>query len=236
MPTESNSLAATMKMWRYMRFSRFLWLLQRKQLWLARADLLGDPWEIALAGDQLQHVIDRHPPSTLPLEAGPIESAMERVMRIIPIWRQTTFVNCWCASEHESHALWRVYCGATEGVALETNYDKLIASLHGPKLLKVSYENPGSNKRPPTLEDLVTKKRPMFEYEHEFRILQTEMGASEAPGLPIEWHPEEHLVSIRVHPEADASFMETVVAAVADYAPALKDCVEWSDMRAPPPV
>lgn len=60
MPTEANSLAATMKMWRYMRFSRFLWLLQRKQLWLARADLLGDPWEIALAGDQLQHVIDRH--------------------------------------------------------------------------------------------------------------------------------------------------------------------------------
>ncbi len=236
MPTEANALAATMKMWRYMRFSRFLWLLQCKQLWLARADLLGDPWEIALAGDQLQHVIDRHPPSTLPLKAGPIESAMERVRRIIPKWRQTTFVNCWCASEHESHALWRVYCGATEGVALETNYDKLIASLHGPKLLKVSYENPGSNKRTPTLEDLATKKRPMFEYEHEFRILQTEKGASEVPGFPIDWHPEEHLVSIRVHPEADASFMQTVVAAVADYAPALKDCVVWSDMRAPPPV
>ena len=27
---------------------------------LARADCLGDPWEIALAGEQLAHVISRH--------------------------------------------------------------------------------------------------------------------------------------------------------------------------------
>src|SRR5229473_4973026 len=55
------------KVWRYMSFSRFLWLLQNKQLWLTRADLLGDPWEISLAGNQLEHVISRHPPTTLPL-------------------------------------------------------------------------------------------------------------------------------------------------------------------------
>jgi hypothetical protein len=236
MPTKTNSLAATMKMWRYMKFSRFLWLLQRKQLWLSRADLLGDPWEITLAGDQLQLVIDRHPSTTLSLSSAPSESAMERVRRIIPKWRQTTYINCWCASEHESHALWRVYCGATEGVALETNYSKLIASLDGQQLCKVSYENPGSNQKTPTLGDLVTKKRPMFEYEHEFRIWKTDTEASEAPGLPIGWHPEEHLVSIRVHPEADDSFKQTVVAAVAHYAPALRDRVLWSDMRDPPPV
>jgi hypothetical protein len=33
------------KVWRYMNFSRFVWMLQTKQLWLSRADLLGDPWE-----------------------------------------------------------------------------------------------------------------------------------------------------------------------------------------------
>ena len=41
------------KVWRYMNFARFVWLLQRKQLWMSR---LGDPWELALAGAQLgQH-------------------------------------------------------------------------------------------------------------------------------------------------------------------------------------
>ncbi len=236
MPIGDNSSAAPNKMWRYMTFSRFLWLLQRKQLWLSRADLLGDPWEMALAGDQLQHVIQRHPPPHLPLNGEPIESAMERAMRIIPQWRRTTFVNCWRASEHESHALWRIYCGATEGVALETNYDKLVASLNGPALYQVSYESPGNAKRTPTREDLITKKRPAFEYEQEFRILLTKEAASEESGLPIDWNPEEHLVGIRVHPEADTSFMQAVAAAIADYAPALKDCVIWSDMREPPPV
>lgn len=235
-PTDSNVISAAQRMWRYMTFSRFIWLLERKQLWLARADQLGDLWEMALAGDQLHRVIDRHPPPTLPLQAGLIETAMERARRVIGKWRKTTFVNCWCASDHESHALWRVYCGATEGVALETNFGKLAASLHGPKLLPVSYENPGSNIRTPTLDDLVTKKRPMFNYEHEIRIVHTVQGMDDVPGLPIDWSPEEHLVGIRVHPEADASFMETVVAAVANYAPVLKDQVVWSEMRARPPV
>src|SRR5260370_17843608 len=55
------------KVWRYMSFSRFVWLLQKKQLWLSRADLLGDPWEISLAGNQLEHVIARHPPAPFPI-------------------------------------------------------------------------------------------------------------------------------------------------------------------------
>lgn len=236
MPIGDNSSAAPNKMWRYMTFSRFLWLLQRKQLWLSRADLLGDPWEMALAGNQLQHVIQRHPPPQLPLNGEPHETPMERAMRIIPQWRKTTFVNCWRASEHESHALWRIYCGASEGIALETSYDKLVASLNGPTLFQVFYETPGSAKRTPTREDLITKKRPAFEYEQEFRILLTEERASEESGLPIDWNPEEHVVGIRVHPEADASFMQVVASSIANHAPALKDCVMWSDMRAPPPV
>jgi hypothetical protein len=219
-----------------MKFSRFIWLLQRKQLWLSRADLLGDPWEMALAGDQLQHVIDHAPLPQLSLNNELSESAMERASRIIPLWRKTTFVNCWRASEHESHALWRIYCGTTEGVALETNYDKLTASLNGLPLIQVSYENPGNAKRTPTREDLITKKRPAFEYEEEHRILLTDETASEESGLPINWNPEEHLVGIRVHPEADTSFMQSVASAIADYAPALKDHVTWSDMRASPPV
>ena len=59
--TAGPTLGVDEKVWRYMSFARFLWLLQKKQLWLTRADHLGDPWEIALAGDQLAHVISRHP-------------------------------------------------------------------------------------------------------------------------------------------------------------------------------
>ena len=36
------------KLWRYMSFSRFMWLLQRKLLWIGRSDTLNDPWELAI--------------------------------------------------------------------------------------------------------------------------------------------------------------------------------------------
>ncbi len=224
-----------------MGFSRFVWLLQKKQLWLSRMDLLGDPWEIALAGDQLAYVISRHPPTQLPLPKVMPETAEQRSARIIGLWRRRTFVNCWSTSSLESHALWRIYCPPKEGVAIQTTLAKLRASVGGLHVLPVAYEIPGSNKRTPTRENLVTKKRPMFAYEQEVRIaLFADMkGAEDAEpetlGHCLEWDPGKSVESIRIHPEADRSFMETVRTTVENYASALHDRVEPSAMSAAPP-
>lgn len=223
-----------------MSFSRFIWLLQKKQLWLSRADRLGDPWEISLAGDQLKHVISSHPIEPITEGRRPkTENAMQRSERINKLWRQRTFVSCWNASDHESHALWRIYCGSPDGVAIQTKFARLRQSVGGLPVYKVAYEMPGMRKQTPTLVDLVTKKRPMFAYEQEIRVVLDAVAEpvpeGEVLGHPIEWNPELILQSVFVHPEADFSFMETVTAAVAHYAPALKDSVVWSAMREPPP-
>lgn len=225
------------KVWRYMSFARFVWLLQKKKLWLSRADLLGDPWEISLAGDQLEHVISRHPIVTLPLPDVMPETAMQRSERIIRTWRRQTFVSCWSASAHESHALWRVYCGTAEGVAIQTTLASLQASVGDLPLYRVTYETPGSSKRTPTLPDLVTKKRPVFAYEQEIRVvfIDGEHTERQALGRCLEWNPDRYVESIRVHPDADQSFLETVTETINQYAPRLKDCVSWSAMNAPPP-
>lgn len=229
------------KVWRYMSFSRFVWLLQKKQLWLSRVDLLGDPWEITLAGDQLAHVISRHPHVTLPLPDVMPETAMRRSERIIKMWRRQTFVSCWTASDHESHALWRIYCPSGEGVAIQTTFARLRESVGGLPLHRVTYGIPGGKKQTPTRDDLVTKKRPMFAYEQEVRIVlftdgkDAEDPEKEALGHGVEWDPEKNVQLIRVHPEADYSFMETVTATVEHYAPALRGRVEWSAMSALPP-
>lgn len=228
--------------WRYMSFSRFVWLLQRKQLWLSRADLLGDPWEIALAGDQLDHVIKRHPITPFPLTGKKRETAMERAARIIPAWRHKTFVSCWNASDYESHALWRIYCGPVEGVVLQSTLGKLHKSCRPVPILRVTYAVPGAQRRTPTLIDLVTRKRPMFAYEQEVRLVyvvepnQCEaLAPPEQHGRCLNWNPESHADFIRVHPLADSSFMETVVGAVECYTPGLRGRVVWSAMRDPPP-
>lgn len=223
--------------WRYMSFSRFLWLLQNKQLWLSRADLLGDRWEITLAGNQLEHMIARHPIPKLPLTGKP-ESAMERAKRIIAVWRKNTFVSCWSASEHESHALWSIYCGSPEGVAIQTTFGRLRQSTGDLPVYPVSYETPGNSRRTATLVDLITKKRPMFAYEHEVRIVRhhrQEREHSEELGYRLEWNPEKNIEQIRIHPEADNSFFETVSAAVEDYTPALSGRLALSSMKESPP-
>ena len=218
-----------------------MWLLQTKQLWLARADLLGDPWEIALAGNQLGYVIARHPVTTLPLPAVKPESAMQRSERIIKAWRQQTFVSCWSASPHESHALWRIYCHTSEGVAIQTTLSKLKESVGSLPVYRVTYEIPGTSKRTPTLPDLVTKKRLMFAYEQEVRVVLFGDDPSltqverEALGCRLDWEPEKYVESIRIHPEADCSFLETVKVATEHYAPKLKTHVEWSAMKFGPP-
>ena len=235
--TISPAFAPDEKVWRYMSFARFAWLLQKKRLWLSRADLLGDPWEISLAGNQLEHVVSRHP--ITPLSSGAIpESAMKRSERIIRTWRQQTFVNCWSASSHESHALWRIYCRSAEGVAIQTTFARLKASIGDLPLHRVLYETPGSARRTPTLADLVTKKRPVFAYEQEVRIVRSNDDATsgqDVPGYGLEWNSEEHVEAIFVHPEADSSFFETVAATTLHYAPALQNHVSWSAMKLPPP-
>jgi hypothetical protein len=87
-------------LWRYMSFAKFLWLLQNKKLWLARADTLNDPWELALAGEQLQHVILRRPIRSL--GSPDQEDIMDRAVRINKLWRETTYISAWSSAEHES--------------------------------------------------------------------------------------------------------------------------------------
>jgi hypothetical protein len=165
------------------------------------------------------------------------ESAIDRSKRIEALWRKTTFVSCWSASDHESHALWRIYCGLTEGVAIQTTFGRLRESARkcadDLRICPVTYGTLGSIRRTPTEIDLITKKRPMFEYEHEVRIVRlTEADVDDSfLGYRLDWDPETNVELIRVHPEADSSFMHTVSTAVERYAPALKGHIEWSAMK-----
>lgn len=224
-----------MHVWRYMSFAKFAWTIQNKCLWLSRAHLLGDPWEISLSGEQLQHVIDRHPIS--PINEAPRETAKERTQRILDMWRQNTFISCWNKSPYESNALWKIYCENVDGVALQTTYEKLKKIGGHYPLHSVTYPMPGSNRRTPTHTDLVTKKRPMFAYEEEVRIVfQDQNSETDATrGVRLEFDFERLVESVRIHPEANDSFFDTVQNIVNTYARNFTGTVVWSDMKVGPP-
>ena len=225
-----------MPVWRYMSFAKFVWIIQNKCLWLSRADLLGDPWEISLSGEELQLLISRHPIN--PIDEARKETAEERAKRIIGLWRNNTFINCWNMSIHESNALWKIYCKNADGVALQTTHEKLRSIKGRHSLHSVTYPIPGSNRKTPSHVDLVTKKRPMFSYEDEVRIVfyddHNETGATKGVRLDFDF---EHLIeSVRVHPEADESFFRVVQNIVETYAKDFTGDVVWSDMKMGPPI
>ena len=235
----------TSKIWRYMSFGRFVWMLHSKQLWLPRIDMLGDSWELSLSGEQLAHVVSRYP--LTPIDeprTGPRETAIERSRRIIHAWRRCTFVSCWTAAEHESHALWRIHCrSSSEGVAVQTTLSRLRDSVEPLPIHRVMYREAGSLRQTPGLIQLATEKRPMFAYEKEIRIVyrtresldDRDDESRQKPGVGIDWSPEDVLKGVFVHPDADASFMEAVAGVVGRYAPTLESKVAWSAMQARPP-
>jgi hypothetical protein len=226
--------------WRYMGFARFVWLLQKKRLWLSRVDKFEDEWELALAGEQLEHVYLRRPFGTFGGKPTD-EPIRERTRRVIMEWRERSYVNCWCALPHESHALWRVFCGPSEGVAIQTTLGKLKANVSRLAVRSVIYDEPGRQRKTPELFELLQQKRKMFEYEHEVLVIG-ERGIGDPRlivgefGIECPFEPEVALETVRVHPQADTSFLDTVVATVGTYAPKLLEQVKWSSMRDKPPL
>jgi hypothetical protein len=214
--------------WRYLPFDRFLWLLEAKQLWLSRADLLGDDWEVVLSKNDLDSM----------LNAGYGDGKRDVLLRVLSVERITNFVNCWSAQTDESYALWLLYCGEKSGVAIQTTIGRLKASVQEPVSVRpvvYSHDAPiQADKHHPFFEDVVVRKRPMFAYEHEVRIIQWKNNSKEQPALTVPWDPNEILEHVWVHPRADASFFESVRTAVRRFAPALSDSVRWSEMTTAP--
>ncbi len=228
----------SVKIWRYMTLAKFISLLDKKQLWLSRSDTLGDNWELTLAGRQLERVIQRHPINHVGNNKS-VESAIDRSRRIIKNWRNTTFVSCWSLDESESHALWKLYCGVNEGVAIQTtvpHLSSLLAEHSGLSLERVFYQEAGLLEKTPTIQNLITSKRRMFAFEKEIRLYQSvATNAENLTGVGLPWNPSEHIESIYIHPDASFFFKEVVVDLVRQFSTALLPKIKWSSMRETPP-
>ena len=164
--------------------------------------------------------------------------ALKAHIRVWEAVKRSVYINCWARGEDESHALWRVYCPSSEGVAVRTTVGRLETSL--PKdieLLPVGYTQDFESTT--NLWRRVTLKRRMFSYEGEMRAVWHEPDwiktADENPeGRKVAWISPRDRTQIRVHPESDASFLETVTHAVRAFAPALEGVVRSSRMAADP--
>ncbi len=167
-------------LWRYLNFTKFVSLLDRKALFFARADKLGDPFEGSYAKKNIIKLRDTY--AELPEEIKAQLSDLQKYLwqqdsgrSFFKEYRKMIFANCWHESTHESAAMWRLYSGEYEGIAIKTNFGSFAQSLAGEEAVyvgKVKYIDydkdsiPQDNALNPYLY-----KRKSFEHEREVRAV-----------------------------------------------------------------
>ena len=152
---------------RYISFTKFVSLLTRKALFFARADKLGDPFEGSLSqlNVDLSPVINKDIP----------EEYISLLHNHIKDQRRFVLVNCWHENEHESDAMWKLYSGHGEGIAIKTDFGSLKKSLIGDdkvyvgRVNYVDYDTTFIQENDPVAPFM--HKRKSFEHEREVRAI-----------------------------------------------------------------
>lgn len=122
------------KLWRYLTFEKFAWLLEKSKLWHTRLDFLGDPFE----GSFTKMYADLRDTGKLPtyLQCGlPPETEKSR-NRATPY---SYFATCWYESAYESAAMWKLYSSEHAGIAIistpQRMYDSVDLAPYGSGIL-----------------------------------------------------------------------------------------------------
>jgi len=160
--------------WRYVDFTKFVSLLDKKTLFFARADRLGDPFEgsYSKANVKLRPEVykDKIPPNALK-DLG-------------QFWKQLlrfTAINCWHLNEYESAAMWKLCLKSNEGIAIRSSFNRLKScfkdenhDIHIGRVKYIDYEKdwmPEGNTFYPFVH-----KRKSFEHEQELRAIIQEFS------------------------------------------------------------
>lgn len=166
------------KIWRYLNFTKFGAMLQRRSLYFRRADRFSDRWE-GVIPSWLLNWVNEH--VTLPDWAQGATFAEH--FRNVEIGRQ--YLNCWHLSDTESAAMWSIYGKNEEAVAIQSTVGRFKQALSQSRVQEtdtqvdimignVEYGDHESWQLPADSSADVYAipfffKRPSFAYEEEFR-------------------------------------------------------------------
>lgn len=205
------------RIWKYLDLAKFLALLRYRCLHLAPTTEFSDRFEGDIGSVQRKKVIDRYG-----------EEKFEQIRDFLRRLRERTFVSCWTENEFESDAMWRIYTGASYGVALQSTYERLKNLLPSDagnltctagRVNYVDYNTEILN-----LESYFHPyfyKRKSFEHEREVRILLQEKAggpSSEAQKIELDRRQLNELIeSLHLSPGAPNWFRVLVRDICRDY-------------------
>lgn len=204
------------KIWRYMDFTKFVSLLEKKCLFLSRVDMFDDPYEGATshANSEIRPFLYK--------DQGLPPNAVLQMSMFMKMTRQWTYVNCWHMNQSESAAMWKLYAQTNEAVAIQSTFSKLHQSLPSDTYLgKVNYIDYDKDWLPEgnAFRPYVHKRR-SFEHEKELRVLMQDLPSTGSGfdhnlinielGKSIEINLSELIEHVYVSPTAPNWFYDVV--------------------------
>jgi hypothetical protein len=203
----------SVRIWRFMDFTKFFAILHRSGLFFARCDLLDDKFEGSVPRAMREETEGRNSRDEI--------VAYSDFNKWIRKW---TTINCWHMNECESAAMWKLYAQSNEAIAVVSTYERLRNSLTADRfwieqVQYIDYEKdriPQGNAMYP-----VVFKRQSFAHENELRAFTSEfptkgehrLDMDREPSSPGAWEPVEldHLIeTIHVAPQSPSWFVELV--------------------------
>lgn len=221
-------------LWRYMDYAKFMQLLNQRSLYFCGASKFEDPFEgqYAWGNKGEQNFLDTQRKLHLMHGAkGQMDFTLFLAMNLKTLndLSKFTYVNCWHQSEHESEAMWKLYCkNPAEGVLIKTSIEKLKKELDGVKSQKlqlkpVKYVQNYWIKNYNPEADVYFHKRASFEHEKEFRaIIQHDpwaAGAIAKHGHTVPVNLENLIDEVRVSPLSNGSFKDLVETSLTQHLP-----------------
>ncbi|WP_017730617.1 hypothetical protein [Nafulsella turpanensis] len=168
--------------WRFMSLSSFERMLNDKAIYFHNIPGYAgsDPFEGSYSwGNGSKDFMDFHKSECSKKGGGlPWQSWMLTQFLDHELYRRRSYVSCWYRSEHESEAMWRLYCNQEldNAVTIKTTVKKLKEELrrntqYSLLFNEVQYQRDYHWKSRHMDTDLMFAKRKSFEHEKEFRAL-----------------------------------------------------------------
>src|SRR6202453_3018159 len=118
---DKRELSGDTVIWRYMNFTKFVWMLAENSLWFTRPFKFDDKWEGLGPPSYLRTFIQ--------FANGSDKEIIEYFEQQERLVRCGYLVNCWHINESESDAMWRLYGLSPEGIAIKSTIDRVASCL-----------------------------------------------------------------------------------------------------------
>jgi hypothetical protein len=192
--------------WKYLDLSKFLDLLLSHKLFMSRSDKFEDQYEGTFSEPTFE-------------EMKKLSADNPEFLAYYKTHREKVAVSSWHINEYESFAMWQIFTGNSEGLAIRSTVGRLQKAL-GPEkqyeqyIGEVNYIDYKREYIP--FDDAFFPflfKRKSFQYEREIRIITdvTQYGFNINDGLKISVDIHQLIDKIYIHPKSENWYKRLVI-------------------------